>query len=525
MWVILLILSISVPLFYIIGLIAFIKWLVGITAKNRIERKQYLKNTIEELSKVVASSPQKKLIQQLNEYKNELDTIIKKEQIILPTPTQSISQLSSSIASGDLFITGETPVIIEEKEVEIKPKTSPRKDWENLISNWYSDNSINLLLYLGAFLIVASASIYVGFAWETIGGVSKAALLSLLTLAFFGFGTWFYNVPKIKQAGATFIAIAALLIPFNGLAWYNFVLEPAGYSIGGVWLATSIIAVLTYSFLAYFIRHPFYTYIAGFGSLSMVLSLVNTAELNREFYVLGGIFSSFVLLLSTKLFTKSSDVGLKNYIAPLTVSAHIIMPISLVFGLLLAAASDTLFTFEVVASAFLASLYYATAYDFAKEAGYLYASLLIFPVFSFLFGKWIGIPTLQIFIIIQVISTAYLTASHFFKSRTSKEPEVFLLTAHILMPASIALIFITVAYPTNFYVIEVVIGSILATLFYFGAYLSSKQIGLLIVSQLALAVSVFLTGKWLSLEGIQIITLLELLCFVYILIAYFVSNL
>ena len=93
-------------------------------------------------------------------------------------------------------------------------------------------------------LFLASASIFVGFQWEAIEGSVKASLLSFLTLAFFAFGAWFYSNPKIKNAGATFIAIGALLIPFNGVSWFNFVLEPAGYSIGGAWFITSIIAVL-----------------------------------------------------------------------------------------------------------------------------------------------------------------------------------------------------------------------------------------------------------------------------------------
>src|SRR4030067_7116 len=129
-------------------------------------------------------------------------------------------------------------------------------------------------------MIFASASIYVGFQWETLGGTVKAAVLSLLTLTFFGFGIWFYNLPKIKNAGATFIAIAALLIPFGGLAWHSFVFGPAGYPIGNTWLATSLFAVAIYILLAAVIRNRFYTYIAGFGGLSTILSIVNVVDLD-----------------------------------------------------------------------------------------------------------------------------------------------------------------------------------------------------------------------------------------------------
>jgi hypothetical protein len=410
------------------------------------------------------------------------------------------------------------------KVLEKKPGPSLQEEWSNFWTNWYSDNSINLLLYLGAFLIVASASIYVGFQWETIGGVSKAALLSLLTFTFFGFGAWFYNVPKIKQAGATFIAIAALLIPFGGLAWHNFVLGPAGYSIGSVWLATSIIAVLAYSVLAYTIRHPFYTYIAGFGGLSMILSMVNTAQLNREFYILGGIFSSFVLLLSTRLFHDSDTSELKNYVTPLSLSANIIMPIALVFGIVLAATGDKLFSLEVVVSAFLATLYYVLAYTFDRQVGYLYISLFLLPVSTILFGKWLDFPLLQILIPIQIISFVYLAVSSYLKQKFPKEYEATSLSAHIIMPFSSFSSLLLVFPLENFFAGELVISSILITAFYALAYYFSRESTHLLISQLLLAVSAFIVGSWLSLSALPIIIILEILAWIYIGSSYLIRS-
>src|SRR3990167_571231 len=369
------ILLLSVPVFYIIGLIAFISWLVNLSSKksSEIDRRKFLEKSIQELSSTLAKSPDKKISDQIKEYKTELENLTSKKYFV---PAQSAAK----------------PVQIQPHKVNIEePKPTLGGDIEQFWSNWYSENSINLLLYIGAFLIVASASIFVGFQWETIGGTIKAGLLSALTLAFFAFGTWFYSIPKIKNAGATFLAIGALLIPFNGLAWYNFVMQPFGYTIGGIWFITSITAVLIYAILAYSIRHPFYTYIAGFGGLSTILSIVNVSDLNQEFYVLGGIFSAFVLLLSTKLFSRIDEQVLKTYLTPLSVSAHVIMPLSLIWGLFFAISGDRLFTIEVVASAFLASLYYLLAYLFSNENSYLTIGATIFPLSVLLFGKWLGL--------------------------------------------------------------------------------------------------------------------------------------
>ena len=396
------IIFLSLPVFYIWGFISFIKWVSkGRKGSATGDRKLYLENEINQLTQVVKKSPSKKVSALLLDYVKELESITKTKIPLVPITEGSTPEAQT---------TAETP-IDESKKPEEKP--SVQEDISKFWENWYSDNSINLLLYIGAFLIVASASIFVGFQWEAIGGSIKAGLLSALTLAFFAFGTWFYSIPKIKNAGATFLAIGALLIPFNGLAWYNFVMQPFGYTIGGIWFITSITAVLIYAILAYFIRHPFYTYIAGFGGLSTILSIVNVSDLNQEFYVLGGIFSAFVLLLSTKLFSRIDEQVLKTYLTPLSVSAHVIMPLSLIWGLFFAISGDRLFTIEVVASAFLASLYYLLAYLFSNENSYLTIGATIFPLSVLLFGKWLGLDFVTNYYALEVVFLIYLVVAYY----------------------------------------------------------------------------------------------------------------
>ena len=518
-----LLLLLSVPVFYITGLIAFIRWLMRLSKDKKVTRHQFLEEAVQELSKIVAATPDKKLTQQLEEYRKELDSLKAAEAISLPPPvTQPIG---TTPVTTPIAATEEAKIISDQVVTTPTPQktTSWQEDWEKVWGNWYSDNSINLLLYLGAFLIVASASIYVGFSWETLGGVMKATFFSLLTLAFFGFGTWFYSVPKIKNAGATFIAIGALLIPFNGLAWYNFVYGPAGYQIGSIWLITSLVAVFSYTALAYFIHHPFYTYIAGFGGLSMILSIVNVAEMDREFYILGGIFSAFVLLLSTKLFTKTNSEESKTYITPLSVSAHIIMPISLVWGFLLAAADNRLFTLEAATSAFLASLYYFIAYSFARQVSYLYISLFLFPLSLLLTGKFMEVETVPILIALQIVAVIYLLISPLLKEAWRQESEALSIVANTLMPISLFFVFI-LSLPVNIFATEVVLATFTATIFYFLAYYFSKETGFLTSAEMILAVFIFIFGKWLELPNLYIFNILAALALVYLATTYFIPS-
>jgi len=512
-------LLLSVPVFYILGLVAFIRWLTGLSRKGvEINRREYLEKSVEELTQVVKTTPNKTLVGQLVEYTKELNTL-KLES----TAASEISKPAPISPELKPAVTGR-PRILSDEIAGSKPSPTLQEDWSRIWENWYSDNSINLLLYLGSFLIVASATIYVGFQWATLGGVMKAAFFSLLSLAFFGFGVWFYNVPKIKTAGATFIAIAALLIPFNGLAWHNFVYGPAGYSIGSTWLVTSLIAVIAYAFFAFFIRHPFYTYIAGFGGLSLVLSTVNVMSLDREFYILGGIFSSFVLLLSTRIFGQNDKDIIKNYTLPLSITAHIIMPVSLAWGLIIATADNQLFTFEAVTSAFLATLYYLVAFSFAREISYLFISLFLLPFSLFLAGKYIDIEATIIFIFIQILSILYLLVVYVTNKNWKKESEAILLIANIIMPiAAIAGILTNLTDP-KIYTIEKILIGLTATLFYLISYFIKKEVTFVAAAQIIIPFTAFATFKWLGLTTLQSFYLLQVILACYLIISFIIRK-
>jgi len=231
-------LALSVPFFYVLGVIQLVSWF---RKKDDLDKKVF-----EKIKKEAKTSPTKTLREFYNENKE-------KHEIYIPQPEKSIA---------------EPP----EKVADKIAKSILQQDTGTLWNNWYSENSINLLLYLGAFLIVASASIFVGFQWDTLSGVVKSIVLTLLTLSFFGSGLWFHSIPKIKNAGMTFIGISALLIPICGTGWYNFVLKDMGVTGGAVWLLTSLVSLILYSYLAQKFKNSFFTYSASLATISLALS-------------------------------------------------------------------------------------------------------------------------------------------------------------------------------------------------------------------------------------------------------------
>lgn len=345
---------------------------------NYDDEVNYLKTAIYELSVILRDSPGKLVKELLEDYKVRLNKL-----------------------GG------------AENKIEIKKEAiDPGVSW----SHWYSNNSINLLLYIGAFLIIASASIFVGFQWGVLSGTIKAAVLTLVTISFLGFGIWFFNIPKIRNAGNTFIAIAALLIPVCGSAWYNFVFKEAGISLGPVWFMTSVISLGIYIFLTYQYKNRFYTYISSLTSLSLTFSLVNTFNLNSNFYILAGIFTSFILLLSSFIF-RNQNKELQDFtLVPLEVSAQIMMPIILFYGLFIVTGQHKLDTLEAVFSIFLASGFYVLSYLHFKKIWYIAASQILCSFGIILFCNWQKLDKSLLLYAVDICALTYIYLAYFMRN-------------------------------------------------------------------------------------------------------------
>lgn len=360
---ILIIFFISAPIFWLYGIISFLRnFNSKKTSPEQINDTSLLQTIVSDLEAI--RKKETTLAAILTKYKTLLNQKLSQQgSTDLPNSILEFNQKNSGLAQ-----TSTTYVPAEVEVANEKPAVPVSTSLENWWDHWYQENNINLLLYIGTFLIISSAAIFVGFNWETFSGPLKSTILTIITALFFIAGLFFYKeMPKLKNAGSTFLAIGALLIPFNGLAWYNFALR-GNVSFATVWLATSVISVIVYLGLAYFIRNRFYTYIAGLGGLSLVESMVSVTGLNSKFYILGGIFSSFSLLAGSKIIaqTRREDFD-RIYTQPLSISSNIFMPIFLGWGLMVAFSTHQLFTPEVVISTFLASAYYFLSYLISKN--------------------------------------------------------------------------------------------------------------------------------------------------------------
>ncbi len=178
------------------------------------------------------------------------------------------------------------------REDERPPEREAGFSWRN----WYQENTVNLLLYLGAFLIVAAVSLFVGFQWQNFGGTMRFAVVLLFTLGWYAGGLIVERSLKLESVGIAFITLGALLTPFCGVAWQQFVIGgPDG--LGITWLITSLISTAVYLGLSFIYRRHYFTYFGSLSILAMILALVEINNAPAEYFILTATLSALVLLL------------------------------------------------------------------------------------------------------------------------------------------------------------------------------------------------------------------------------------
>jgi hypothetical protein len=177
-------------------------------------------------------------------------------------------------------------------EREARGESEPGFSW----SNWYQENTVNLLLYVGAFLIVAAVSLFVGFQWQNLGGVVRFGIVLVFTLGWYAGGLIVQRTLKLESVGVAFITLGALLTPFCGVAWQQFVVGGAE-GLGITWLVTSLISTVVYIGLSFVYRRRYFTYFGSLSILAMILALVEINDAPAEYFILTAVLSALVLLL------------------------------------------------------------------------------------------------------------------------------------------------------------------------------------------------------------------------------------
>jgi hypothetical protein len=205
-----------------------------------------------------------------------------------------------------------------------------------------------ILLYLGAFFLLASIGLYVGLG---VGTTLKALLVSILTIGFYGAGLYLNQyTTRLKPVGATFAAIGMATLPMAGAAIYYFALNKTSGAV--VWLVTSIIGVLLYAHAMHVFKSTLVSYMIVFSTLSVVLASISTLGLAPYYFIQGLGFAGIAFVLLAKLVGKNSGLVSEAYER----SASFMVPFSVALSVLFVVRVGWV---QLAASLLLGAAYYA----------------------------------------------------------------------------------------------------------------------------------------------------------------------
>jgi hypothetical protein len=157
--------------------------------------------------------------------------------------------------------------------------TIPAGPASSPVPSWLVEQAPNLLLYLGAFLVVMAALVFASTSRETLSGPAQVTLLALVTVAFLGVGWLCYRFPRVRIAGYTFLTVGALLIPLNFAGAYNFILRDEGIPGDVVWLWASVYSAAFYILLAVLGLGLLYGFMSHAALVSAVAAAIAVTDL------------------------------------------------------------------------------------------------------------------------------------------------------------------------------------------------------------------------------------------------------
>lgn len=274
-------------------------------------RDQLWLNYLRSFQGVVQTKAENKLIETLIEGRSS-DELYAKHQTpaVAPAP---ISYNSAQLASYETLAEAPQPSVSYEAYRQPVKQSAP------------IDNTI-LLLYFGAFLLVASVGLFVAIG--TLGGFARTAIVAVTAAILYFGGLWLYETnKKLEQAGVSFVGTGMMIAPLVGVAWHNLVSDA---NAGLVWLLTSLVCVALYAYAYHKIENDFISYLLIGSFVSSIESSVLTIDLPSYGYAWGLIAAGLALMVNNRLRNPSARLE-----AASSVSSQLLIPLSVLGSLVL----------------------------------------------------------------------------------------------------------------------------------------------------------------------------------------------
>jgi hypothetical protein len=193
-------------------------------------------------------------------------------------PAASITQVTAIFAAAAL------PTTPEDTQTRGQMPPASRSTPSFSINEWAARRQADVLLYVGAFLLVVSALIFVTGRGEDFPGILRVAILSTYTAGFIVAGLLFSRWQRIREAGPVFLAIGALITPLNFVLLHTAVFSDLEISGAWVWFGGSVYSTVFYGILVARRLGRLYSIPAAIALLSAWGSLAVALDLSGEWW-------------------------------------------------------------------------------------------------------------------------------------------------------------------------------------------------------------------------------------------------
>lgn len=226
-------------------------------------------------------------------------------------------------------------------------------------------NNLNILLYVGSFLIVAAMAVFVTL---TMPASVKLFGILAITALFYVVGLVLYDrYRQIRPAAVAFVGTGLAILPFTGFALYSL----GGLSAEVSWLLTSIIGLVAYGYAAIKLQSQLVSYLMMAFIISLSLSAVSSLGLATVWYFV--VVIAVATILSTVHYLKPGLLP-ALFRQPAEQTGIVITPVALVASLFVNGGNSP-YLYEVLFS--LATAYYILVWLESRKYFYEVATRIL----------------------------------------------------------------------------------------------------------------------------------------------------
>ncbi|KPJ48251.1 MAG: hypothetical protein AMJ38_05730 [Dehalococcoidia bacterium DG_22] len=180
----------------------------------------------------------------------------------------------------------EVPAKVEAvpEERPAPPRRPPEPlTWDRLWRTLLSERTLNAMLFLGVFLLFASAITLVVFNWERFPPLVQVIFIAAFTLTFYSAGWVVRARMGLRSSGIALTAIGSLLVPID---FYTIYLS-GGFAREAwpqVWLGVSVLCFVAYLFTTLRVQAEFFGYLVGVAAGSLLCATMKVTGVHTDWW-------------------------------------------------------------------------------------------------------------------------------------------------------------------------------------------------------------------------------------------------